>query len=405
MRRARLIAVGLVAVLALPVVAASNAGATPPRRAATTAGPAGTPADAGVDPGLVVRGSVHQVQVMHAPPGATAYLFGPGVYESKTIDSLGSQLFRNVKSGTRYGVWVIGGGMNEAQGPFTVLKAQENPPSSFYAGQHLEVGNLTSTSGYGYLTTRDGTQLSVQVVLPGPPDQGPYPAVMEYSGYDPSSPTTGQPQYEAMLPASGYAWIGVNIRGTGCSGGAFNFFENLQALDGYDAIETIAAQPWSNGHVGMVGISYAGISQLYVARTQPPHLDAITPISVIDDTWRGILYPGGILNNGFALNYANERLQQNKWPNPNAPQWVYERIAGGDAVCADDMLLRGRTSTCSTRSPSTRTRARTSTPSSPTTSPAAATPSRPPSSCARSRPRSSSPGRGRTSRPVGTGPT
>jgi hypothetical protein len=133
----------------------------------------------------------------------------------------------------------------------------------------------------------------------------------------------------------------VNIRGTGCSGGAFNFFENLQALDGYDAIETIAAQPWSNGHVGMVGISYAGISQLFVARTQPPHLDAITPVSVIDDTWRGILYPGGILNNGFAVNYANERLQQNKWPNPDAPQWVKDRIAGGDTTCADNMLLRG----------------------------------------------------------------
>ena len=92
----------------------------------------------------------------------------------------------------------------------------------------------------------------------------------------------------------------MNIRGTGCSGGAYNFFENLQALDGYDAIETVAAQPWSTGRVGMVGISFAGISQLFVARTQPPHLDAITPLSVIDDTWRGTLYPGGIYNDGFA---------------------------------------------------------------------------------------------------------
>jgi len=116
-----------------------------------------------------------------------------------------------------------------------VLKAQTVPPQSLYSGQHLEVGNLSATSGYGYLTTRDGTQLSVQVVLPGPPDEGPYPAVMEYSGYDPSSPSTGQPQYEAMLPPSGYAWIGVNIRGTGCSGGAFNFFE-VEAL-----VETVTA--------------------------------------------------------------------------------------------------------------------------------------------------------------------
>jgi predicted acyl esterase len=330
-------AIGVVAALAVPAVAAAPAGAATARTSAASTSNTGT-----VDPGLVVRGSVHQVAVMHAPPGATAYLFGPGVFVSKTIDSLGSQLFHNVKSGSQYGVWVVGGGIDTARGPITVLRAQDNPPQSFYAGQHLEVGNLGPNSGYGYLTTRDGTQLSVQVVLPGPPDKGPYPTVMEYSGYDPSSPSTSQPQYKIMLPASGYAWVGVNIRGTGCSGGAFNFFENLQTLDGYDAIETIAAQPWSNGHVGMVGISYAGISQLFVARTQPPHLDAITPVSVIDDTWRGILYPGGILNNGFAVNYANERLQQNKWPNPNAPQWVSERIAGGDAVCADDMLLRGQ---------------------------------------------------------------
>ena len=51
----------------------------------------------------------------------------------------------------------------------------------------------------------------------------------------------------------------MNIRGTGCSGGAFHFFEPLQSTDGYDVIETIAAQPWvAHGKVGMVGISYPG---------------------------------------------------------------------------------------------------------------------------------------------------
>ena len=51
----------------------------------------------------------------------------------------------------------------------------------------------------------------------------------------------------------------MNLRGTGCSGGAFDYFETLQSLDGYDVIETVAAQPWvANGKVGMVGISYPG---------------------------------------------------------------------------------------------------------------------------------------------------
>ena len=58
----------------------------------------------------------------------------------------------------------------------------------------------------------------------------------------------------------------MNMRGSGCSGGSFDYFEPIQATDGYDVIEAIAAQPWVRGNkVGMVGVSYSGISQLYVA--------------------------------------------------------------------------------------------------------------------------------------------
>ena len=75
------------------------------------------------------------------------------------------------------------------------------------------------------------------------------------------------------------------MRGTGCSGGAFGFFEPLQSLDGYDVIETVAHQPWVLHHrVGMMGISYGGISQLFVAATDPPDLAAIAPLSVIDNS-------------------------------------------------------------------------------------------------------------------------
>src|SRR5689334_4990452 len=79
-RAARLTAVGLVAALALPLVALGPAGAAP-----APGGPTPGPSAAAVNPGLVVRGSVHQVAVMHAPPGATAYLFGPGLFVAKTI--------------------------------------------------------------------------------------------------------------------------------------------------------------------------------------------------------------------------------------------------------------------------------------------------------------------------------
>lgn len=337
MRSARWLAIALIGALTFPALGAT-AGATAPTSVRhTVAGPAV------VQSGLVVRASVHQIAVLHAPPGASIDLIRKhAVVQTATIDSLGGFNFHNLKARSGYTVEIHNGATTISGGPVTVLDAAAIPPQSTYSDQRLEVGNLGGNSGYGYLKTRDGTELSVQVVLPGPPENGPYPTVMEYSGYDPSSPTTGQPQYKLLMPPSGYAWVGVNIRGSGCSGGAFNFFENMQALDGYDAIETIAAQPWSDGHVGMVGISYAGISQLFVARTAPPHLDAITPVSVIDDTWRGTLYPGGIFNNGFALGWATERVEQNKWPNANAPQWVMDRINNGDATCADNMLLRGQ---------------------------------------------------------------
>ena len=105
----------------------------------------------------------------------------------------------------------------------------------------------------------------------------------------------------------GFAVVDVNMRGTGCSGGAFNYFEQLQNLDGYDVIQTIAHQPWVLGHkVGMMGISYGGISQLFTAQLDPPALEAISPLSTIDSTIT-TLYPGGILNTGFAVSWAAER--------------------------------------------------------------------------------------------------
>jgi predicted acyl esterase len=310
--------------------------------AAASVGLAAGTASAADASGVTVRGSVHQASIIGTTPGTAVVLRRNGnELQHGTTDVNGGFLFRNLPSGKGYEISSTSGGQNQTSPTFRVL-GTANPKQSFYDKQRLEVTNLSPTSGYGYLRTRDGTTLSVQVVLPGPPDKGPYPTVVEYSGYDPSSPSTTQPQYKLVMPALGYAWVGVNIRGTGCSGGAFNFFENLQSLDGYDTIETVAAQPWSNGRVGMVGISYAGISQLFVARTRPPHLRAITPVSVIDDTWRGTLYPGGIYNNGFAKGWANDRLQQNKWPNPDAPQWVQTRIRMGDTTCANNMMLRGQ---------------------------------------------------------------
>src|SRR5437763_1867114 len=148
-----------------------------------------------------------------------------------------------------------------------------------------------------------------QVYVPGA-NPGDQLTLIEYSGYgyaNPAGPTNG---IEILANLMGFTVVDVNMRGTGCSGGAFDFFEPLQNLDGYDVIETIARQSWAlHNKVGMMGISYGGISQLFTAQEQPPSLAAIAPFSVIDQT-QTTLYPGGILNTGFAVPWAQERQHE-----------------------------------------------------------------------------------------------
>lgn len=138
--------------------------------------------------------------------------------------------------------------------------------------------------------------------------------------------------------AAGYAVVGVNLRGTGCSGGAFSYWEALQGLDGYDVTETVAAQPWAE-RVVMIGLSYPGIAQLFVAATQPPSLAAISPFSTIADTYRSSLYPGGILNEGHSSWWAAERDAEAE---PRHDAWVRNRIDAGDTTCEANQLLHSQ---------------------------------------------------------------
>jgi predicted acyl esterase len=267
---------------------------------------------------LQVSGSVEQVHVTGARPGAKLTLG----HRSQRAGKLGGAVFRNVKPG----VHQVGSKR------VRVLSTRSAPPSTKRYGQKLP------KSGYGYLTTRDGTKLAIDVHLPSGP--GPYPTLVEYSGYGYADPAGGESSIAAIANLLGYAVVDVNMRGTGCSGGAFDYFETLQGLDGYDVIETVARQPWAARHeVGMMGISYGGISQLFVAATRPPSLSAITPLSVIDDT-ATTLYPGGILNTGFALSWAKDRVHDSKPASATGGQaWALKRIRGGDKTCRRNQAL------------------------------------------------------------------
>lgn len=323
---------------------------------------AASPRDpAAPSPAFEVRESVGQLSVTGLDPGAKVEVLqragrqgrGERVAAHARADEMGSALFRELDPGGGYAIRV---GRSVTRGLVVDSVESSQPDQSLYEGQAL-------TEGFQYIETRDGTQLSINVVLPGPIEDGPYPTVVEYSGYDPSNPVDGLggllgpgidptalcgalpilckvPAEPGSLLAGlmGYAVVGVNVRGTGCSGGAYDFFEPLQVLDGYDAIETVGAQDWVAGHrVGMVGLSYPGLSQLFVAQSQPPSLAAITPLSVYGDTGTGVLRPGGILNTGFAVSWADQVLANAE---PSGTPWVRELIADGDETCADNQELR-----------------------------------------------------------------
>lgn len=287
-----------------------SAGLVTSRAAATTPPPAAN---------INVRGGTEQIEITGTAPGTTVSVAG----QTGTTDSLGSYLFRRVTPGT-YTVKVA-----DADMPATVRSETDHPAQAFYDDQ-------TIGEGFGYITTRDGTTLSANVVLPGPADQGPYPTVIEYNGYSPSDPDNAA--FGRVYTSQGFAYVGVNMRGTGCSGGTFGVFDTNNALDGYDVVEAISAQPWVAGHgVGLVGISYGGISQLFVAARRPPHLKAITPLSVYDDAFRSLSYPGGLLNTGFTVQWMQARYDESK---PFGQQWTRNRSDAGDFICAANQQAR-----------------------------------------------------------------
>src|SRR4051812_27573812 len=294
------------------------------------------------------QGSVEQVQVTGLSPGTRVALV---TRKGKTVkrgaaDALGAFLFRNVKPGVGYRVRPAG---QARSGPLSVMSTRPAPPSTDVYKQSIP------PKGYGYLTTRDGTKLAIYVhpaqdvanatplgsQLPQVPT-GPAPTLIEYSGYGYADPAGPQSGISILANLMGFNVVDVNMRGTGCSGGAFDFFEPLQNLDGYDVIETIAHQPWVRGHkVGMMGISYGGISQLFTAQLNPPDLAAISPLSVIDAT-ATTLYPGGVLNTGFAVAWAQERQHEAEPAGPDSGQaWAWQQIQDGDTTCAANQVLHG----------------------------------------------------------------
>ncbi len=143
---------------------------------------------------------------------------------------------------------------------------------------------------------RDGIELMADVYRPTKP--GRYPVLIAASPYPRQIQNIGAPLGFVEAGASdffvprGYVHVIANCRGTAGSGGTFGFFDGQERRDMHDLVEWAAAQSWSDGNVGMVGISYFACTQMEAAVEQPPHLKAIMPIAGTFDLYRSASHHG-----------------------------------------------------------------------------------------------------------------
>jgi len=223
------------------------------------------------------------------------------------------------------------------------------------------------------VVVRDGATLRVNVVLPAGP--GRFPVLMSAHPYgkdnlpkrrgrgyrvsflyrvlrqsDPvrfSALTGWEAPDPAWWAAQGYAVVNCDLRGAGTSEGSASLLSDQEGEDVCDLIEWAAAQPWSTGAVGMLGVSYLAISQWKAAALQPPSLKAICPWEGFTDAYRDLMRPGGIREDGFVRLWSRGlrrvrqryRLTAQQHRHPLRDEWwrglvpALERITAPALIC------------------------------------------------------------------------
>lgn len=139
-----------------------------------------------------------------------------------------------------------------------------------------------------HVTVRDGTRLAMNVYRPavdGRPVEARLPVVFAFTPYRARYRDASGSIVEAVnapdlglraLLSHGYVVAVADVRGKGASFGRRRGMQDrTEAMDGHDLVEWLAAQPWSDGNIGMTGCSYLGGAAIQVATTAPPHLRAV----------------------------------------------------------------------------------------------------------------------------------
>ena len=167
---------------------------------------------------------------------------------------------------------------------------------------------------------RDGETLAVAVYRPA--GDGPFPTLFAAAPYrfdNNALPASPQFLWRETGPidfyvAQGYAYVHLDLRGCGRSGGAFGFLDRTEQLDLYDAIQWAASQTWSNGRVGSIGQSYYCMTQWFLGALKPPSLACIGAHDGAADLYRQGCYHGGIPCDFFPGYWWQQNRIINRFP-------------------------------------------------------------------------------------------
>jgi len=148
---------------------------------------------------------------------------------------------------------------------------------------------------------RDGVQLRANVFLPA--GGGRHPVLLSRLPYGKALPLANLVLDPVQATRRGYAVVVQDTRGRFQSEGEFEPYRT-EDVDGYDTVQWVAAQPWSDGAVGMYGASYFGQTQWAAAKLRPPALKAIAPYITWSEPTDGALSRGGALELGIAASWG-----------------------------------------------------------------------------------------------------
>ena len=172
------------------------------------------------------------------------------------------------------------------------------------------------------MKTRDGVNLSADVYRPKA--DGKFPVILERTPYDKHHGVG----FGLKAAAQGYVYIIQDCRGRFSSEGEWYPFK-YESQDGYDTVEWAAALPYANGKVGLVGMSYVGVTQMLTAIAAPPHLAGILPVITGSNYHENWTYQGGALAQSF----------DQSWTTYFAMDTLNRRVLKDTARARDDMVL------------------------------------------------------------------